>query len=368
MKPSLALAEIIQALESHAPLSLQESYDNSGLQVGNSQQMIHKALLSLDVTEEVLEEAKAKGCNLVISHHPILFKGLKKITGQHYTERIVYKAIKEDIAIYAIHTNLDHVLRGGVNEVIAKKLGLAKIQALSLVGVWYKLEVFVPESHLQALTSALFAAGAGKIGQYDECGFTTVGTGTFRPLEGANPYSGEHGARSEVSEIKLEVVVPQSSMAGVIKAMKEAHPYEEVAHYITLLHGHNPDFGAGAIGYLEEPLKPEHFLSMLKERMGAQVVKYTQFNGGSIHKVAVCGGAGSFLLSQAKAMGADAFVTSDVKYHEFFEADGKLMYCDIGHYETEQFTGEAIANILLEKFPTFATIFAQSRTNPVKYF
>ena len=368
MEEKLRAKDIIRALESHAPLYLQESYDNSGLQIGDEETEINKALLCLDVTEEILEEAMHLKCNMIISHHPLFFHSIKRITNRHYVERIAWKAIMNQLVIYSMHTNLDQVLKNGVNEVMAQKLTLKNTTVLRPSGNLVKLEVFIPTGHIDVVTDAMFAAGAGKIGQYDQCGFNIEGKGTFRPLDGAVPFLGEVNKKEEVQEIKWEGMVSAENINKVIEAMKQVHPYEEPAYFISSLQQKNRDIGSGALGYLSEPIEKEAFLRKLKETFGVEVVKFTQSHQTFIRKVAICGGSGSFLLNDAIRAGADAFITSDVKYHDFFEADKKIMYCDIGHFETEQFTHEAIAQILSEKLPTFATIFAKTRTNPVNYF
>jgi dinuclear metal center YbgI/SA1388 family protein len=354
------LREITTVLEDLAPLSLQESYDNSGLIYGNPDQNIHGALLTLDCTEEVIEEAIRLNCNLVIAHHPIVFGGLKKITGCNYVERTVIKAIQSNVAIYAIHTNLDNVSHG-VNKKMADKLGLMNTSVLQpSEGTLRKLGVFVPTNHADTVRNAMFKAGAGKIGNYDECSFNLTGTGTFRPLEGSNPFLGELNQIENVEEVRIEMVV--------LAEMHAAHPYEVVAYDVVALQNSNSYIGAGMIGELPAPLEVQEFLNLLKTEFRAPVVRYTSTSHEKISKVAVCGGSGSFLISKALSSGAQAFVTADVKYHQFFDGEGRLMIADIGHFESEQYTPEILKSYLAEKFPTFATHFSGVRTNPVQYF
>ncbi|MBL7811613.1 MAG: Nif3-like dinuclear metal center hexameric protein [Bacteroidetes bacterium] len=364
----LKLAEIAAALEQVAPPALQESYDNSGLLVGEYNREVSRALLSLDCTEEVVEEAVRLQCDLIIAHHPIVFKGLKRLNGKNYVERTVMSAIRNNIALYACHTNLDNVLRQGVSTHIAEKLGLQNLQILDPKPEQLcKLVVFTPNSHAAQVRQSLYDAGAGEIGKYDACSFNLAGEGTFRAGEGANPFVGEKGVLHTEAEIRTEVVLPVIKLNQAVRAMKAVHPYEEVAWDAYPLLNTWDEVGSGIVGLLPEPLSPEVFLAWLKDRMELQVIRYTRSNLSQIQKVAVCGGAGSFLTGKALAAGADAYVTADVKYHEFFDAEGRLLLCDIGHYESEKYTTEIFARVLSQKFPTFATIFSTTLTNPIQY-
>jgi len=366
----MKLKEIISALEDFAPPSLQESYDNSGLITGNSEMEIKEAMLCLDATEEVIDEAIQTHCNLVIAHHPIIFSGLKKITGTNYVERTIIKAIKNDIAIYAAHTNLDNVLHG-VNKKICEKLQLNNTRILVPVkGKLMKLFTFAPSAHALKVREALFAAGAGMIGNYDECSFNSEGYGTFRGNDETNPFVGKKGIQHREEEIKIEVIFPSWLQHKVISALKENHPYEEVAYDIIALNNAWETTGAGMSGELEHPMPSSEFLKFLKEKMNVKIIRHTQLTAhdARITTVAVCGGAGSFLLKDAIAAGANAFVTGDFKYHQFFDAENKIMICDIGHYESEQFTPEIFSEVLRRKFPTFATRFTSINTNPINYY
>ncbi len=359
--------EIIAVLESVAPPALQESYDNSGLITGSPEQEITGILVCLDSTEAVLDEAIAMGCNMVIAHHPILFSGLKKITGKNYVERVIIKAIKNDIAIYAIHTNLDNVY-DGVNRKIAEKLGLVNLRILQQKeDTLLKLVTFAPPAHADLVRNALFEAGAGTISRYSECSFNQEGIGTFKPGEGTAPFSGKQGIRSEDKEVRIEVILERFRMKMVEKALKEAHPYEEVAYDFYSLKNDHPFIGSGMIGELKVPMETLSFLKMVKNQLNSGTIKYTNPFKTSISKVALCGGSGSFLLNDAIASGADIFITADYKYHQFFDADGRIIIADVGHYESEQFTGEIIAEILKDKFPTFAVRLTKVNTNPVNY-
>ncbi len=363
----MKVKEIVSVLEQWAPPGYQESYDNSGLIVGDKNKDVGKVLITLDVTEEVVQEAVDEGCQLIIAHHPIVFRGLKRLNGSNYVERVVIQAIKQDIAVYAIHTNLDNV-NTGVNHKISQKLGLQKCQILSpKKEVLTKLVTFIPNENKNEILEALYKAGAGEIGNYDHCSFQLEGTGTFRPNEEANPTIGEASKLEEVKETRVEVIFPTVISRNVIGALKKAHPYEEVAYYLTELSNENQEVGSGMVGYLEKPMKSEEFLNHLKETMELQTMRYTRIHKEEIRKVALCGGAGSFLLSNAKRQGADIFITGDFKYHEFFDAEDQIIIADIGHYESEKFTKELIYDYLNEKIANIALRLSKVNTNPINY-
>lgn len=363
----MKIAEIIHCIESIAPLTLQEDYDNSGLLTGNPEWECRGVLCTLDVTEEVLHEAIARQCNCIVAHHPVIFRGLKKLTGTNLVERVIIGAIKADIAIYAAHTNVDNVI-SGVNGCIADQLGLNNRRLLApRQGVLKKLYTFVPVEHLEQVREALFAAGGGNISNYSECSFTHEGTGTFKPAPGTNPYSGRIGQRQEEREIKVEVILPAYAERKVIAALLRSHPYEEVAYDLVSLDNLHQGTGSGLVGEIN-PMDEVAFLQLLRNQFRAAVVRHTAPAGKQIKTVAVCGGAGSFLVSNALSAGADVLVSADFKYHEFFLAEGRIMICDIGHYESEQFTTGLFVDILLQKFPTFAVLKSEVNTNPVRYF
>jgi len=364
----MKLAQITSFLETIAPLNYQEDYDNAGLIVGRNTDEIHAALVALDCTEQIIDEAIAKNCNLIIAHHPIVFKGLKKFNGKTYVERVVQKAIKNNIALYAIHTNLDHVANG-VNAVICNKLGLQNAKILApKQHLLKKLVVFCPLAQASQLRDALFAAGAGHIGNYSECSFNTAGTGTFKGGDGANPYVGEIGQQHQEEEVRIETIFKTQDERKVLLAMLENHPYEEVAYDIYALNNQLDNVGAGMVGWLPQEMDNEAFLQLVKTTMQAKVIRHTALLPKRIKKVAVCGGSGSFLLKNAIAAGADAFITADFKYHEFFDAEQHLVICDIGHYETEQFTSNLLIDNIQEKFPNFAIRLTEHNTNPINYF
>jgi dinuclear metal center YbgI/SA1388 family protein len=362
------ISEIIQKLEEWAPPSYQESYDNAGLLTGDTNDEVKGMLISLDCTEEIVDEAIAKGANLIIAHHPIIFGGLKRLTGRNYVERTIIKAIRSHIAIYAIHTNLDNV-RTGVNAMIAQKIGLRNTRVLAPKSTTLsKLEFYVPQEATGKVLGAIHAAGAGQIGNYEKCSFKVNGVGAFEANQDANPTVGQRGKQEFIAEDRVEVILPTHRKGQIISAMKQAHPYEEVAHFVYPVANKNQDIGSGMIGELESSLTQEEFLSLLKHSMKLSSIKYTALKQDKVKKVAVCGGAGSFLLGMAKSQDADAFVSSDFKYHEFFDGEGKTMIADIGHYESEVYTKDLIDTFLREKFTNIATYLSEVNTNPVKYF
>ena len=364
----MILREIIAYLEGLAPRSLQESYDNSGLQVGDPGMEVGGILVALDVSEGVLLEAEKLGFNLVISHHPVIFGGLKSVTGRSGPERIVKMAIQKEIAIYSGHTNFD-AIQGGVNTALADRLGLVDQQILDpLSGTLRKVVVFVPHAQLEKVRRAMFEAGAGHIGDYDSCSFNLEGTGTFRGGEESNPFAGRAGVFHQEPETRLETIVPLSGLGRVIGAMTAAHPYEEVAYDVYPLENSDPLRGSGMIGRLEYPMEEEVFMGFLKDRTRASVIRHSALRGKPVEKVALCGGAGAFLLGKARSAGADVFVTGDMKYHQFFEAEGELVIMDIGHFESEQFTRELFYDLLMKKFPKFAIRLSETEENPIKYF
>jgi len=363
----MKISEIIHVIEDFAPLPLQESYDNAGLITGSPSEEATGGLFTLDVTEAVVDEAISLGYNLIIAHHPLIFKPLKRLTGKDEMERSVIKAIRNNIAVYAAHTNLDNVA-GGVNSMICARLGLKKARILQPVsGGLRKVVVFVPVSHADTVRAAMFAAGAGTIGNYDSCSFNLAGKGTFRPLADSTPFVGTAGELHSESEIRIETVCPAYILNRVVNRMIEAHPYEEVAWDAYPLANDNPLTGSGMIAEFPEPLGEMEFLELVKKTFSASCVKYSPITGRKIRKVALCGGSGNFLIGNAMAAQADAFLTGELKYHDFFLADKKILLVEAGHYETEQFTKELLVQIVKEKFTTFATRISSIQTNPVNY-
>ncbi|MCS6824685.1 MAG: Nif3-like dinuclear metal center hexameric protein [Cytophagaceae bacterium] len=362
------IKEVIQWLESSVPCALQEDYDNCGLITGNANQEITGINICLDVTEKVIEESIASDCNLIISHHPVVFRGLKKINGNHYVERILIQAIKNDIAIYALHTNLDNV-HYGVNKKIADIIGITDTRILApKSGLLKKMVTYVPKEQADTVLKALYAAGAGNIGNYSECSFQLDGVGTFKPNEQANPTLGSANMLEYVQEKRVEVIFPSYLQRNVTTALYNAHPYEEPAYDIIPLSNEHALVGAGMIGTLTSPMSETEFLQLLKTRFNLSCIRHTKLLNKPVVHVAVCGGSGSFLTQQAIAERADVFVSSDFKYHDFFEADEKILIADIGHYESEAFTKELIYEIVIKKFTNIALRFSKVNTNPISYF
>ena len=367
MAAKAKIKDITDFLESSAPRSYQESYDNSGLLTGNLSSEVKGVLTTLDCTEEVVDEAISLNANLIIAHHPILFKGIKKLTGSNYVERVIIKAIKNDIAIYAIHTNLDNV-NTGVNKKLAERVGLINLKILAPKrGTLSKLVTFIPKENAEAVLSALHDAGAGQIGHYKNCSFRVEGTGTFMPDESAKPHIGKSLSQEHVNELRTELIFPSHLTPNIIQALKRSHPYEEIAYYLSTLDNENQDVGSGMIGDLEPAQEPLEFLRGLKSRMELKVIRHTKILSTKVQKVAVCGGSGSFLLSHAIQAGAQVFITADYKYHDFFDADSRITIADIGHYESEVATKELLVEVLTKKFPTFASNFSKTVTNPISY-
>lgn len=363
----MTVKHVVDYLNSKAPFEYAESYDNSSLQIGDPGQKVTGILCSLDCTEDVVEEAIKHNCNLIVCHHPVIFKGVKQLTGNTYVERTVIKALRKNIAVIAAHTNLDNY-RHGVNEIICEKLGLINRKILDpKVNLLEKLIVFCPYNSAGDVKTALFKAGAGNIGNYDWCSFNSSGQGTFRAGENTNPHVGNRNELHTEDETKIEVIVEQHKVNEVISAMLEAHPYEEVAYDRIPLKNTNPVIGSGMIGETEKPVEAEAFLHHIKKVLKTECLRHTPIISNTVQKIAVCGGAGSFLLSKALAQKADVFITGDYKYHEFFDADGKITIADPGHYESEQFTPELIQRLLQEKITIFAIRISEVNTNPISY-
>lgn len=363
----MQIKDLTNYLESLAPLNYQESYDNSGLIVGHPDKEINKALISLDCTEAIVDEAIATGCDIIIAHHPIVFKGLKKFNGKNYVERVVIKAIENKIALYAIHTNLDSIING-VNAKICEKIGLINCEILAPKdGLLKKLSFFVPLAQAEEVKEAVFNAGAGAIGNYSNCSFSVNGQGTFKANHKANPFIGEKGKLHTEEEVKIEVVFPAQTENKIISALLKTHPYETVAYDLYAITNKNEEVGSGMFGELAEEIDGLSFLKELKDKMNVAVIRHTEILPKKIKRVAVCGGSGSFLLKNAIQANADVFITGDFKYHEFFDAEDKLIIADIGHFESEQFTQDLLLDVITKKFPNFAIRITENSTNPIKY-
>lgn len=358
---------ICSLIEEVAPLALQESYDNAGLIVGDSQMDVSAILLCIDITEEVVKEAIGKKCNMIISHHPLIFSGLKRLVGQNEVQRCVMMAIKNDIAIYAAHTNLDNVPTG-VNAKIAQKLGLQNLRILQpKQNALLKFITYVPQLHSYGVRQALFDAGCGEIGNYDACSFTVEGKGTFRANENAEPFVGEKNVLHTESELRIEVILPEYLKFKVLQALLKAHPYEEPAYDFIALENEWKQVGAGMIGELPEEVDEMEFLQFVKSTFHCGAIRHTALLGKKIKRVAFCGGSGSSFLKDAISAKADIFITGDFKYHEFFDAENRILIADIGHYESEQFTKEIFLEIISKKMPTFAVQISDINTNPINY-
>ena len=362
------IADIINFLEGKAPLSLQESYDNAGLVCGLKTEVCTGVITSLDFTSDILSEAIEKKFNLVIVHHPPIFKPLKRIDETDPMTGLLLKAIQNNIAVYAIHTNLDNVL-WGVNGEIAKRIGLQNVRVLTpLQQTHQKLIVYVPSDHKEQLLNALFETGAGAIGNYNQCSFSSEGVGTFKPLNGSNPFIGNHGIRERVNESKIEVIFPLHLQQQIITTMQANHPYETVAYDLLPLENVFGELGAGAVGELSKPMETSEFLAMLKKTFQTGVIRHNAYKGGEIKRVGICGGSGKQLINNALYNKLDAYITADLTYHDFFLPEEKMLLADIGHFESEQFTSDLLATMLNEKFPTFAVLKSAHKTNPVNYF
>jgi len=364
----MIIQEVINHLEEFAPLTYSEDFDNVGLLVGNKNNKLTGILVTLDTIEDVVDEAIQNNCNLIVSFHPIIFKGLKKITGKSYVERTVLKAIKNDIAIYAIHTALDNAIEG-VNIAICEQLELVnKYILIPQKQTIKKLTTFVPVNEAEKLRMALFNAGAGNIGNYTHCSFNSEGIGTFNGNENSNPTKGAKGEIHKEQETKITVTYARHNESNILKTLFESHSYEEVAYEITPLENTNQHIGMGMVGELQNPMDEKHFLNFVKTKMNTPLIRHTSLSGKNIKKIAVLGGSGSFAIEAAKASGAHAFITADLKYHDFFTAENELLLLDIGHFESEQFTKNILVAFLTKKITNFAVVLSKTITNPVKYF
>ena len=363
----MIIQDVINHLEELAPLAHAEDFDNVGLLVGDKNTKVTGILVTLDTLETVVDEAITKKCNLIVSFHPIIFKGLKKLTGKTYVERVVMKAIKNDIAIYSIHTALDNAFLG-VNNMICNQLNLKNKRILIPQSETIKkLTTYVPKNEAEQLRTALFSSGAGSIGNYSNCSFNVEGYGTFKGNENTNPTKGIKGNLHTEEETKISITFPKHIESQVISTLFKAHSYEEIAYEITTLENKNQHIGMGMIGELEEPMDEISFLNYLKGKMNTECIRHSALLNKKIKKVAVLGGSGSFAIEAAKAAEADVFITADLKYHDFFSAENKLLLADIGHYESEQFTKNGLIAHLTKKITNFAIILSKTNTNPVKY-
>lgn len=363
----MIVREIAELIEQFAPIGLQENYDNSGLLVGNAETRVNGVLICIDVTEEIISEAVSYGCNLIVSHHPLIFGGIKRITGQNAVQRCIILAIKNDIAIYAAHTNIDNA-PNGVSFRMGSLLGLRNMKVLQpLSGALCKLVTFVPKLHLSKVHEALFEAGAGHIGNYDSCSYNTDGYGTFRALPDSKPFVGKPNVLHTEPEVRIEVILPTHITSKVVNALLSVHPYEEVAYDIIPLQNDWHNAGTGITGELDLEVPENEFLQRVKSVFNCGIIRHSAFSGKKIKKIAICGGSGISLLNNALKENADIFITADVKYHDFFEAENRILIADIGHFESEQFTKQIFYEIITKKMPTFAVRISETNTNPVNY-
>lgn len=364
----MKIKEIIKALEDWAPTTYAEGFDNVGLQLGDADLEVEKALISFEITDEVVKEAIENNTKLIICFHPLIFNGLKKISNKNRVERVVTECIKNNIAVYAIHTNLDAQLNG-VNNRIGKALGLNDLQILiPNKDILYKLIFFVPKTNAEEVKSALYSNGIGTIGNYAECSFNTEGVGTFKPINNANPTLGEIGKQHSEPELKVELLVKKHQIEKAILIMKETHPYEEVAYDVFPLYNKDQTIGMGQIGVLPKAMEEHEFLKYLKEKIPTEVIRHSPLIHKKIRKIAIVGGSGAFAIKAAKQANADVLVTADLKYHDFFLAENNILLCDVGHYESEQFNKFHIKDYLSEKFTNFAFLTSNVNTNPINYF
>lgn len=364
---AMKLKTLCNEIEAFAPINLQESYDNSGLIVGNIERTISKAIISLDVTEDIVDEAIQEKADLIIAHHPLIFKPLKRITGSTTVERIVQKAIKNDIAIYAVHTNLDNIFEG-VNLLFSHKLGLINPEILlPKPNTLKKLIVYVPTNFADTLKQSLFSIGAGTIGNYDSCSFQLEGKGSFKPLDGSNPFVGDKFKIHYEEESKIEMVFPAFLQSEIIRTLRANHPYEEPAFDVYALENEWEKAGSGMLAYLPEALDEIEFLKFMKTRLQLNCIRHSPLIGKKVKKIALCGGSGSFLIPHALKAKADVFISADIKYHDFFESENQLLIADIGHYESEQFTKQFLVDFINKKFPNFAVQISGRNTNVVNY-
>jgi dinuclear metal center YbgI/SA1388 family protein len=364
----IKLKQLIIELETWAPLPLQESYDNCGLQCGDPEMQVNGVLTTLDVTHEVLQEAIQSGANVIVAHHPLIFKPIKRLNAGNAVEGILMKAIRAEVAIYAIHTNLDSI-QTGVNAKLAELLGLKNVRILRpKTNHLIKLEVFVPQTHTHDLLQALGKAGAGQIGSYKNCSFRSSGIGAFTPADGASPTIGEIGKAEEVIEDKIELIFPDHLQSTVMNALRSHHPYEEIAYYLHHLDNLDKEVGSGMVGHLDIKMSTLDWLQIACKQLNLETLRHSPPAFEFVERIAICGGSGIFLIKDAISSGAQAFVTADIKYHEYFEALGKIMLVDVGHYQSETATRFLIADYLSRKFPNIAVNFSKTDTNPIRNY
>lgn len=369
----MTVSDVLRFLDGWAPADLQQPYDNTGLQVGDPAAAVTTALVALDLTHAVVDEAERSGAQLVVTHHPLLFAPVKRLAPGPGPAGLAYRLARAGIAHVAAHTNLD-AIDGGVSFALAEDLGLEDVRLLDgFAGQTVQLVTYVPVDHLDAVRDALAVAGAGVIGRYAACSFALRGTGTFRPLAGADPHTGTVGQREHADEYRLSVELPRALLPRVVAALRAAHPYEEVSYDVIAVEQPSSTYGFGALGRLPETETSRAFLERVCARLGEAAVRYVGDLRRSVQTVAVCGGSGSDLVSKALAAGADAYVTADVTYHRFFEAldaGGRpaLLYVDALHYATERCAERLLRTTLADAFPGVRWQRTATRTAPVDTF
>ncbi len=363
----MQIKDVTSYIEQLAPLSYAEDFDNVGLLIGNYNTEVNGVLVTLDTLEETVDEAIAKNCNLIVSFHPIIFSGLKKFNGNNYVERVVLKAIQNNIAIYATHTALDNV-NNGVSAKMCEVLGLQNCKTLiPKKGIIKKLTTYAPFTEANNLRAKLFESGAGNIGNYENCSFNVEGKGSFKGNEDSNPLVGQKGELRFEEETCISVTFNSFLEGKILNALFKNHPYEEVAYEIITLDNSNQNVGMGMIGELPSEMKEKSFLQFVKKTFKTDCVRHSELLNKSVKKVAVLGGSGSFAIKNAIREKADAYISADFKYHEFFKAEKRILLADVGHYESEQFTKNLLVDYLSKKFSTFAIILSEKSTNPIHY-
>jgi len=356
----MKIKEVISFLENKFPLSWQEDFDNSGIQCGDKERDITGVVVCFDMSEVVIEEAISKGANMVVSHHPIIYRDvIKRIEPTNRVGKILCKALENKILLYSMHTNIDSGKAGG-NSLFAQKLELQKLSVLSpKENEFCKLVVFVPSENSVFLRDALFKAGCGNIGNYSHCSFSCEGIGSFKPLADANPHIGQHNRIERVEEERIEMIFSKIKKRQIVEALYQHHPYEEPAFDIFALENTNKDIGLGRVGFLPQPMVAADFIHYVKQKLNVELVRFSGNSKAEISKVAVCGGGGASHIKDALTAGADAYITGDLKYHDFFIPENKMLLVDIGHFEGEHFIREIITSLLKEKFKNFSTYFTE---------
>ena len=364
----MKIKKIISIIEEWAPLDYSEDFDNVGLLTGDKEKKCSGILVTLDTNELVIDEAIRKNCNFILSFHPIIFPHIKKITHKNYVEKTLVKAIKNDISIYSIHTALDNY-KYGVSHKIGDRLGLINQKILiPKKNTLVKLNVNIPIDHYEKVKNQLFISGAGEIGNYKKSSFTSKGIGQFSGNEKSNPYIGDKKKNIKIDEKRLNLIFQKHKKNKILKKLKEVHPYEEVSYEIYSIQNINEEIGMGSLGYLKNSMNSEEFLKFLKIKMNTKLIRHSKLIKNKIKKIAVLGGSGNFAIESAIQKKADVLITADLKYHDFFKANNKIILMDIGHYESEQYTKKLIFDHLTKKIPSFACVLSRVKTNPINYY